>query len=194
MNTVNSRIARNTVLLYFRMFITVLVGLYTSRVILAVLGVSDYGVYTVVGGVVSMMAFLNSAMVAASQRFLSYELGKGNLSELKNVFSTSFYIHLSIAILVLIMAELIGVWFVNTQLNLPLDRMVASNWVFQTSIFVFLLTIVTVPYNSCVIAHEHMGIFAFVSIMDAVLKLAIVFLLKITPGDKLIVYSFYIHC
>lgn len=189
MNPVNSRIAKNTVLLYIRLFITVLVGLYTSRVILSVLGASDYGVYNVVGGIVAMLSFLNSAMVAASQRFLSFELGKDNHSDIKKVFSTSFYIHLTIAILVLMLAEVIGVWFVNTQLNIPDSRMHAANWVFQSSIVIFLLTIITVPYNACVIAHEHMNVFAIVSIVEACLKLGLVLLLQYVATDKLVLYS-----
>jgi O-antigen/teichoic acid export membrane protein len=189
MNTVNSRIAKNTALLYVRMVFIVLIGLYTSRIVLSVLGVSDYGIFNVVGGVVSMLAFLNSAMVAASQRFISYELGRGEDSEINVVFSTSFYIHLTIALIVFVLSEAVGIWFVNTHLNIPDTRMVAANWVFQASIIIFILTIITVPYNSSVIAHEHMSVFAIVSIVDAILKLVLIVFLKYIPTDKLILYS-----
>ena len=189
--SVNSRIAKNTLFLYCRMFVTVLVGLYTSRVVLQVLGVSDYGVYNVVGGVVSMLAFLNAAMVAASQRFISFELGRGNTSDIQTVFSTSFHIHLIIAVIVFLLAEGVGVWFVNTQLNIPYGRLEAANWVFQSSMIIFLLTIITVPYNSSVIAHEHMNVFALVSILEVCLKLFFVILLKHIGSDKLILYSLF---
>ena len=136
-----------------------------------------------------MLAFLNSAMVAASQRFISYELGRGEDSEINVVFSTSFYIHLTIALIVFVLSEAVGIWFVNTHLNIPDTRMVAANWVFQASIIIFILTIITVPYNSSVIAHEHMSVFAIVSIVDAILKLVLIVFLKYIPTDKLILYS-----
>ena len=141
----NKRIAKNTLLLYFRMLLTILVGLYTSRVVLNTLGISDYGVYNIVGGVVTMLAFLNSAMVAASQRFISFELGTGDLEKLKTVFCTSVSIHITLAILILIVAETIGLWFVNAYLNIPLDRMEAANWVYQCSVLTLILTIISVP-------------------------------------------------
>lgn len=184
------RIAKNTLLLYVRMFLMILIGLYTSRVILKTLGVSDYGVYNVVGGMVSMFAFLNSAMVAASQRFISYELGCGDKERLNLVFCTSVNIHIVIAIVIFILAETIGLWFVNTQLVINVDRMVAANWVYQFSVLTFMVTVVSVPYNSCIVAHEHMRAFAYIGIIDACLKLVAVFLLLIFPYDKLIFYAF----
>lgn len=184
----NKRIAKNTLLLYFRMLLIIIVGLYTSRVVLNTLGVNDYGIYNVVGGIVAMLAFLNSAMVAASQRFISFELGTGNIEKLKKVFCTSVSIHITLAVIILLIAETIGLWFVNTHLNIPLERMEAANWVYQCSILTLLLTIVSVPYNSCIVAHEHMKAFAYVSIVEAVLKLLIVYLLLFN-FDKLILYA-----
>lgn len=186
----NKRIARNTLLLYFRMLLIIIVGLYTSRVVLNTLGVSDYGIYNVVGGIVAMLAFLNSAMVAASQRFISFELGTGNMEKLKKVFCTSVSIHIVLAIIIFLIAETLGLWFVNTHLNIPPERMEAANWVYQCSILTLLLTIISVPYNSCIVAHEHMKAFAYVSILEAVLKLLIVYLLLLSGDfDKLILYA-----
>ena len=188
----NKRIAQNTLLLYFRMLLTIIVGLYTSRVILNVLGISDYGIYNVVGGVVSMLSFLNAAMTGASQRFIAFELGKNDKKQLNRVFCTSVLIHFALAGIVLIIAETIGLWFLNTHLNISPDRMVAANWVYQCSVFTFLLTIVSVPYNSCIVAHEHIKTFAYVSILEVSLKLLIVYLILIIPKDKLITYSLLI--
>ena len=185
----NKRIAKNTLLLYFRMLLIILVGLYTSRVVLNTLGVSDYGIYNVVGGIVAMLAFLNSAMVAASQRFISFELGTGNMERLKKVLCTYVSIHIALAVIILLIAETLGLWFVNTHLNIPSERMEAANWVYQCSIFTLLLTVVSVPYNSCIVAHEHMKAFAYVSIVEAVLKLLIVYLLLLGNFDKLILYA-----
>ena len=184
------RIAKNTLFLYLRMFLMIFIGLYTSRVILKTLGVSDYGVYNVVGGMVSMFAFLNSAMVAASQRFISYELGRGNKEELNLVFCTSVNIHVIIAVVIFILAETIGLWFVNTQLVIDANRMIAANWVYQFSVLTFMVTVVSVPYNSCIVAHEYMRAFAYIGIVDACLKLVAVFLLLVFPYDKLIFYAF----
>ena len=179
------RIAKNTLLLYARMFLMILIGLYTSRVILKALGISDYGVYNVVGGMVSMFAFLNSAMVA-----VSYELGCGDKERLNLVFCTSINIHAIIAVVIFILAETIGLWFVNTQLVIDPDRMVAANWVYQFSVLTFMVTVVSVPYNSCIVAHEHMKAFAYIGIVDACLRLGAVFLLLAFPYDKLIFYAF----
>lgn len=171
------------------MLFTIIVGLYTSRVVLNTLGVSDYGIYNVVGGIVAMLAFLNSAMTAASQRFISFELGTQNLQRLKNVFITSVTIHLVIAAIIFIIAETVGLWFLNTHMNIPTDRMTAANWVYQCSILTFMVSIISVPYNACIVAHEHMKAFAYISIVEVGLKLIIVYLLLILPFDKLIVYA-----
>lgn len=188
----NKRIAKNTLLLYARMFFSILVGLYTSRVVLQALGVSDYGIYNVVGGVVTMTSFINAGLSAASQRFISFALGKGDLKNLNRVFSTSVTIHITIAIIIVIIAETLGLWFVNTQLNIATERMVAANWVYQFSIFTFFFSIINVPYNACIIAHEHMNAFAYISILEVMLKLIMAFLLMISGFDKLIIYGGYL--
>ena len=185
----NKRIAKNTLLLYFRMLLTIAVGLYTSRVVLNTLGVSDYGIYNVVGGIVSMLAFLNSALTAASQRFIAFELGRGDLSKLRKIFCTSVTIHATLAVIIFIIAETIGLWFINTHLNIDANRMVAANWVYQFSIFTFMLTVLSVPYNSCIVAHEHMNAFAYISILEVTLKLLIVYLLLVINYDKLTTYG-----
>ena len=185
----NKRIAKNTLMLYFRMFIMTVIGLYTSRVVLQTLGVSDYGIYNVVGGIISMMTFLNSAMVAASQRFLSFELGRQDGERLSRVFCTSINIHVAICVIAFIFSETIGLWFVNAKLNIPDGRMSAANWVYQASIITFMVNVMSVPYNSAIVAHEKMAAFAYISILDAILKLLIVYLLFIFPFDKLILYS-----
>ncbi len=186
------RIAKNTALLYVRMIFVIVVGLYTSRVVINALGVSDYGVYNVVGGIVSMLAFLNTAMTAASQRFISYELGGGDKNKLNKVFCTSVNIHLLIALVIFVLAETIGLWFVNTELNIESDRITAANWVYQFSIVTFMLTVWSVPYNSCIVAHEHMNAFAYIGIVDVVLKLGIALLLSWSDFDKLILYALLI--
>lgn len=185
----NKRIAKNTLLLYFRMLLTIVVGLYTSRVVLNTLGVSDYGVYNVVGGIVAMLSFLNSALTAASQRFIAFELGRRDLSRLRKIFCTSVTIHATLAIIIFIIAETVGLWFINTHLNIEVDRLVAANWVYQFSIFTFMLTVLSVPYNSCIVAHEHMNAFAYISILEVALKLLIVYLLLVISYDKLITYG-----
>lgn len=185
----NKRIAKNTLLLYFRMFITMAVGLFTSRVVLNVLGVSDYGIYNVVGGVITMASFLNSAMVASTQRFISFELGKGNTIRLNRVFCTSINIHATIALISVILGETVGLWFVNTQLNLPEERMFAVNWVYQCSILTFVFTVISVPYNACIVAHEKMKVYAYISIFEVLMKLVIVYALLISPIDKLVLYA-----
>ncbi len=171
------------------MLFTIIIGLYTSRVVLKTLGVSDYGVYNVVGGIVAMLSFLNAAMVSASQRFISFELGTGNIARLKKVFCTSVFIHVAIALLILLVAETVGLWFLNTHMNIAADRIVAANWVYQCSIVTFMLTIISVPYDACIVAHEHMSTFAYISIAESVSKLLIVYVLMIVKADKLIVYA-----
>lgn len=185
----NKRLAKNTFLLYLRQLITIIISLYTSRVILQVLGVDDYGVFNVVGGVVGMIGFLNSAMTAASQRFISYELGTGNLEKLKKVFSASIAIHAVLSFIILIISESVGLWFLNTQMNIEPNRMFAANWVFQCAIITTLVSIVNVPYNAVLVAHERMDIFAYLSIANTIMKLLIVYLLLIYPRDKLITYA-----
>ncbi len=185
----NRRIAKNTLMLYFRMILIMVVSLYTSRVVLNTLGVSDYGIYNVVGGFVTMLAYLNSVFMDATLRFISFALGENNLQKLKKVFCTSLTIHIGLAIIIFIIAETFGIWFVNVKLNINPERMIAANWVYQCSIITLLVTIINIPYRSCIVAHEHMHIYAYFSIIEVVLKLLIVFLLFVIPADKLIVYS-----
>lgn len=185
----NKRVAKNTLFLYFRMILIMLVTLYTSRVVLAQLGIKDYGIYNVVGGVVTMFAFINNCMATATQRFLTFELGCGDVLRLKNVFAASLNIHMAIAVIIVLLAETIGLWFVNAKLVIPADRMVAANWVYQFAILSFSVNIIQVPYNAVLIAHEKMNVYAYISIVEVFLKLVIVYLLVVSPFDKLIAYG-----
>lgn len=171
------------------MILTMLVSLYTSRVILNTLGVEDYGIYNVVGGVVTMFAFFNSAMSSATQRFLSYEIGKSNFIQLRKTFNASQVIHIGIAILILILAETIGLWFVKNYLVIPAERMDAAIWIYHFSVLSFIMTIIQVPYNATIIAHERMNVYAYISILEVSLKLLIVFLLVSISFDKLKLYG-----
>jgi len=176
-------------MLYIRMLLTMAVSLYTSRIILNTLGIEDFGIYNVVGGFVTMFGFLNSAMATATQRFLTFEIGKKDFKQLMNVFSMSVNIHFIIAFIILIFAETVGLWFVNTQLTIPPERMIAAGWVYQFSILALLVNIVSVPYNAIIIAHERMNVFAWVSIIEVSLKLLIVFMLVWFGFDKLKLYA-----
>lgn len=185
----SKRLAKNTLMLYFRMILSMVVGLYTSRVVLQVLGVSDYGIYSVVGGFVSMAGVLSSMFVSSIQRYMAFSLGKGEQSQVERVFSNSIIINWCIAAFVLIVAETFGLWFVNNKLVIESARMVAANWVYQAAVLSMVINIISIPYNSCIIAHEHMDIYAYVSIIDVLLRLGIVFLIQVIPFDKLISYS-----
>ena len=185
----NKRIAKNTLLLYLRLILTMGVGLFTSRVVLNTLGVEDYGVYNVVGGVVAMFALFTGSLSAAISRFLTYELGKGNVKKLNVVFSTSVTIQLVLAIVVCLLAEVGGVWFLNTHMNIPADRMNAANWVLQFSILTFAINLISVPYNAAIIAHEKMSAFAYISILEVILKLVVAYALYVSPIDKLKTYA-----
>lgn len=185
----NKRIAKNTVLLYIRTFIILLVSLYTSRVVLNALGVDDYGIYNVVGGFVAMFSLLSGALSNAISRYITFELGRGDKERLKDVFSTSVTVQIILALGIIVIAEIVGVWFLNVKMNVPEGRMVAANWVFQCSLLTFAINLISVPYNACIIAHERMGAFAYVSILEAVLKLGSVLLLFIIGFDRLITYA-----
>jgi len=165
------------------------VTLYTSRIILNILGVEDYGIYNVVGGFVTMFGFLNSAMASATQRFFSFEIGRKDYNQLRNVFSMSVNIHFIIAVAILLIAETVGLWFVNTQLTIPHERMVAARWVYHFSVFALMVNMVSVPYNAIIIAHERMKVFARISIIEVGLKLLIVFMLQWFGFDKLKFYA-----
>ena len=185
----NKRIAKNTRLRYVRMLFGMLVSLFTSRVILQTLGVEDYGVYNVVGGVITMFTFLNSAMSSATSRYITFEIGKGNMEQLKKVFSTALQIHAAIALLIVTLGETVGLWFLMNELVIPDGRMEAAMWVYQCSIVTAVVTIMSVPYNADIIAHEKMSAFAYISVLEIILKLAIVYLLVVLPFDKLKVYA-----
>ena len=176
-------------MLYIRMLLSMVVSLYTSRVVLNTLGVEDYGIYGVVGGVVGMLSFLNATMSGATSRFLSVELGKGDSKKLNETFNSALIIHLVIAFIVLVLAETIGLWFLNQKLVIPEERMFAAQVVYQLSIFSTLIGIVQVPYNAVIISREKMDIYAYVELLNVTLKLLIVFLLPILGNDKLIVYA-----
>lgn len=185
----NIRIAKNTLLLYFRMLLIMAVTLYTSRVVLATLGVEDFGIYNVIGGVVAMFAVISGSLSSAISRFITYELGKGNKERLKVIFSSSIVIQICLAISICILAEIGGVWFLNSKMNIPIARMEAANWVLQCSILTFMINLISVPYNAAIIAHERMKAFAYVSILEAILKLAIAFMLCVSSSDKLKTYA-----
>ena len=185
----NKRIAKNAMFLYFRMLITLGISLYTVRLVLETLGVVDFGIYNVVGGIVLMMEFLKSSMSESAQRFLSFELGKKNFTQLSKIFSMSINIYVLIAFFVFILAETIGLWFLNTKLIIPIDRINAANWVYQFSILAFIVSLLNVPYNAMIIAEERMKIYFYISILETILKLVIVFVLLGVGFDKLIIYS-----
>ena len=188
----NKRIAKNTLLLYVRMLFMMAVSLYTSRVVLNTLGVEDYGIYNVVGGVVAMFGFINSSMASATQRYITFALGKGNMDGLQKVFSTALQIHALISAIIVILGETVGLWFMYTQMQIPAERMDAAFWVLQCSIVSTVVMIVSVPYNADIIAHEKMSAFAYISILEAVLKLAVAYLLIAFSADKLVLYAFLI--
>ena len=185
----NKRIAKNTLLLYLRMLFMMAVSLYTSRVVLHTLGIEDFGIYNVVGGVVAMFSVISGSLSAAISRFITYELGKGDKDKLIRIFSSSVTIQLGLGFIILILAEVVGMWFLNTQMTIPTNRIYATNWVFQLSILTFIINLISVPYNAAIIAHEKMSAFAYISILEVVAKLIIVYMLLWSPFDKLIFYA-----
>lgn len=185
----HKRIAKNTLLLYFRTILMMVISLYTSRVVLVTLGVEDFGIYNVVGGVVAMFGMISGALSNAISRFITFELGHGDKEKLKRIFSTSVNIQLGLSLIIIILGETIGLWFLNYKMNIPVERMYAANWVLHCSLLTFAINLVSIPYNAVIIAHERMSVFAYVSILEVSLKLAIVYLLYISFWDKLITYS-----
>jgi len=185
----NKRIVKNVLFLYIRMFLIIAVSLYTSRVVLKVLGVIDFGIYNVIGGVVALMGLLNGAMTSATNRFFAFELGKNDEMALKRTFSMSINIYLLVAVIIVVLAETIGLWFVNTQLVIPPERVYAANYAFQFSVLSCIVALFTIPFNASIIAHEDMNVFAYVSIVEVLLKLGIVYLLNLFLFDKLCFYS-----
>ena len=178
------RIAKNTLMLYFRQILIMIVSLYTVRVVLNTLGAEDYGIYNVVAGVVTMFSFLSNSMATASQRYFSFALGQNDSESLKKYFSMSFTIYCLIALVVLILAETVGLWFVTQKLIIPSERQNAAFWIYQASIFSMICTILAAPFMASIIAHEDMNIYAYVSIIEVVLKLGIVFLLLLASGEN----------
>lgn len=185
----NRRIAKNTVALYLRMFLTMIVGFYTSRVVLNTLGVQDYGIYGVVGGVIAMMGFLNAAMAGATSRFLTFELGRGDSARLARTFSSALIIHMGIALVVMVLGETVGLWFLCNKLVIPPSRMEAAHWVYQLSILSSMIGITQAPYDASIISHEKMNVYAYVEILNSLLKLGIVYLLVLGHFDKLKLYA-----
>lgn len=185
----SKRLFKNTIVLYVRMVITMLIALYTSRVVLAQLGVSDYGLYNVVGGVVALFSFMQTSMTSATQRFLSFELGKADKERLSDMFSMSLTTHIILSGIILILCETIGLWFLNSKINIPEGREVAANWLYQFSVFTLSINMIVVPFSACVISHERMTIFAYISIIDSIMKLCIALSLIYAPFDKLIFYG-----
>lgn len=188
----NGRIAKNAVALYIRMFFTMLIGFYTSRVVLKTLGVDDFGTYGVVGSVVAMMGFLNASMSGATSRFLAFELGRGDKKRLSDTFSSALVVHLLIAAAVFILAETVGLWFVMNKLVIPAGRETAAMWVYQMSIVSAMIGITQVPYSATIISHERMDIYAYFSILEALCKLGIVYMVAVSGFDRLIFYAFLV--
>lgn len=186
----NKRIAKNTIALYIRTLATMGIGLYTSRIVLNVLGIDNFGIYNVVGGVVAMFSIISASLSQSISRYLTFELGKDNTERLRAIFSTSVNIQIIMSFIILIFAEIIGTWFLNNKLNIAPDRLYAANWVLQFSILSFIITLISVPYNAAIIAHERMKAFAYVGIIEASLKLIIVIALYFSPIDLLITYAF----
>lgn len=187
--TNNKRIAKNTVFLYFRMLLVMGVNLYTSRVVLKVLGFEDYGLYNVVGGIVSMFTFLNGSLGSATSRYITFELGNKNYERLNKIFNTALIIHIAIALLIVVLAETAGLWFFYEKMTIPANRQDAAFWVYQISILTCFFSLTQVPYNATIIAYEDMKIYAYVGIAEVFLKLAVVFLLTISPVDRLVFYA-----
>lgn len=176
-------------LLYVRMLLTMAVSLYTSRVVLKVLGVEDFGIYNVVGGIVAMFSVISGSLSSAISRFITYELGKGNQRNLQKIFSSAVSIQLCLSLFIILLAESVGIWFLNNKMSIPINRIEAANWVFQLSLLTFIINLVSVPYNASIIAHEKMSAFAYISILETTGRLAVAYFILISPIDKLIFYS-----
>lgn len=190
----NRRIAKNTLALFFRMAFLMLVSLYTSRVVLQALGVTNFGIMNVVGGFVSMFAIISSSLSASISRFITVAMGKGDDKQLSLIFCTSVNMLYLLCFILLIVLESFGLWFVNYKMTIPADRLVAANWVFQFSIITFLIDIISMPYNALVISHERMTAFAYIGIYEALGKLGVAFLIMVSPIDRLVFYAFLMGC
>lgn len=182
------RIAQNATALYLRMIVTMVLGLYTSRVVLQMLGVSDFGIFGLVAGIAGMLSIINTSMAGATSRYITYELAKGDKERLSQTFTSALQIHIGIAAIFLLLAETIGLWFVNTQLVIPPERMDAAQWVYQCSIFTAILTITQVPYNAALFAHERMSVFAYIEILNSVLKLGAALVLVLWDSESRLIW------
>lgn len=185
----NKRIAKNTAMLYIRTLFVMFISLYTSRVILEALGVDDYGIYQVVGGIVAMFSVISSSLSTAISRFITFEIGSGNKERLKRIFSTSVTIQIAIAVIVAVLTEFVGLWFMEAEMQIPPERLNAARWVLHCSVLTFCINLLSVPYNACIIAHEHMSAFAYISIFESVVKLAICYAVMASPIDNLVFYA-----
>ena len=190
----NKQIAKNTMYLYIRMFLVMLVSLYTVRVVISILGVVDYGIFSAVGGIVLMMSFLSSTITSAAQRYFSFELGKNNLQRLRRIFNSVLVIYVLTAVVIALIAEFAGIWFLENKMIIPEERMTAAHWVLHFSLLSFIVSILYTPFNAMIIAHENMKVYAYISIIEVFLKLGIVYVLLLSIHDKLILYSVLLFC
>ena len=184
-----TRLIKNTAFLYLRTFLSLVISLYTSRVVLSTLGIEDYGIYNVVGGFVAMFALVSASLTNSISRFITFELGRGNKIRLNRIFCTSINIQIVLSAIIIILAELVGAWFIYTKMNIPEGREFAALWVFQCSLLSFILGLISVPYNALIVAHEHMKTFAYIGLWESLLKLGAVYLLVLFAMDKLILYA-----
>lgn len=188
-NLDSNRLAKNSILLYIRMIVVMIINLYTVRVVLKALGAIDYGINDVVAGVITMLISLSSVLSTATQRYYSSTIGDDRVSRLQDIFSTSINIYLILSLIVIVLGETVGLWFLNHYLVIPENRIYAANWIYQFSIFSFIFTFLQVPYSAAVIAREDMGIFTIISTCECLLKFGAAFLIFIVPKDRLIVYG-----
>lgn len=187
--TNNKRIAKNAMALYFRMIVTLLIGLFTARIVLNALGVVDYGIYNVVGGFVAMFSLVSSSLVSSVGRSLTFELGTGNKEKLKRTFSTSVLVLIGMSVILVVLLEGIGIWYLNNKMVIPVERLSAAHWCFQLSILTFILGLVNTPYSASIISHERMDIYAYFTILDSVFKLIICYAIVHSPIDRLVMYA-----
>ena len=185
----NTRIAKNTLMLYGRTLLVMIVSLFTSRITLQALGVDNYGINSAVGGVIAMFSVVSGSLSNSISRFITFELGHGNIDKLKRIFCTAINIQLAMGVAIILLGETLGVWFLNTQMNIPEGRMTAANWVLQCAIWSFFIGLTQTPYGACIVGHEKMSVFAYFSLAETFLKLIIVYLLYVSPFDKLITLS-----
>ena len=190
----NKQIAKNTLFLYIRMFLTMAVSLYTVRVVIRTLSIQDYGLYSAVGGVILSFGLITGVLTNASQRFFSVEIGKGEKGRVREIFSTLFISYIGVSVLIFVLAETLGLWFLRTQMTIPEGRLSAAIWIYQLGLCSFIITLLTNPFNALIIAHEKMNVYAYISILDVILKLLIVYILVLFDFDKLKLYAILIFC